>query len=133
MDDRETTHLIHDRIARLEARMKAVEHTLEITAVDVGAIRDDLKRELSRQSEELALTRQAVRIFEDTVKSFDGRIREMSSESKEMLAMLHEHIVAAAGEKTKVLVGVFTAGATGLASLGVLIWGVMQVASQIAT
>jgi len=127
MDDREGTQQIFERLSGLEQRMKIVEHTLEASTSDVRSIRDDLKRELSRQSEELALTRQAVRIFEDTVRNLDTQIRGMASESKEILSMLHQHIVTETGDKTKVLVGVFTAGATGLVSIGILIWGVMQV------
>jgi len=129
MDEHESTH-IYERLSGLEERMKTVERTLEMSSHDVRLIRDDLKRELSRQSEELALTRQAVRIFEDTVRGLDSQIRGMAGESKEILSMLHEHILTEAGDKTKVLVGVFTAGATGLTSLGVLIWGVMQVVQQ---
>lgn len=107
--------------------MKAVEHALDISSHDIKVIRDDIARELSRQSEELALTRQAVRIFEDTVRGFDVQIRGMASESKEILAMLHDHLVSEAKEKTKVWIGLLTSGATGLGTLGILIWGVMQV------
>lgn len=130
MDAHDAANQIYERISRLEQRMKTVEHTLEVSSGDVRAIRDDLKRELSRQSEELALTRQAVRIFEDTVKNLDSQIREMASESKEILLMLHGHLVTDAGDKTKVLVGVVTSAFAGLSTLGVLIWGVMQVVNR---
>ena len=110
--------------------MKTVEHTLDLSSADIKVIRDDLKHELSRQSEELALTRQAVRIFEDTVRGLDVQIRVMASESKEILTMLQDHLVTEAGDKLKVLIGLATAGATGLGTLGILIWGVMQVVQQ---
>jgi hypothetical protein len=130
MSDYGGQHEIYERLSGLEQRMKTVEHTLDISSNDIKTIRDDLKHELSRQSEELALTRQAVRIFEDTVKGLDTQIREMVSESKEILGMLQNHLIAESSEKTKILIGLATAGATGIGTLGILIWGVMQVVRQ---
>jgi hypothetical protein len=127
MSDYDGQHEIYERLSGLEQRMKTVEHTLDLSSNDIKTIRDDLKHELSRQSEELALTRQAVRIFEDTVRGLDIQIRAMASESKEILTMLQDHLVTEAKEKTKVLIGLATAGATGLGTLGILIWGVLQV------
>ena len=126
MNDRDAAQRIYERIAHLEQRMKTVEHKLEVSSTDVRAIRDDLKRELSRQSEELALTRQAVRIFEDTVRGLDEQIRGMASDSKEILNLFNDHRVADAGNRAKALVGIFTASLTGIGTLGVLAWGLFK-------
>lgn len=91
----------------------------------------ELIRELGRQSEELALIRQVVRILEDVVKKFDAQFAAMASEDRENFRRLHEHMTADAGSQSKLIAGVFTAGASGLVSLGVLIWGVWEVIQKL--
>lgn len=141
MDDRTSATQVYERLSALELRMKVVENKLESSSDDVRQLSDDLKRELSRQSEDLALTRQAVRIFEDVARGLESQLRLMATESvdrirgiaaenKEMLEMLHDHKLKDASDKSKMLVGVVTASGAGLASLGILIWGVMLVVAK---
>lgn len=94
-------------------------------------LRLELIRELGRHSEELALIRQVVRILEDVVKKFEAQFAAMASEDRENFRRLHEHMTADAGSQSKLIAGVFTAGASGLVSLGVLIWGVWEVIQKL--
>jgi hypothetical protein len=141
MDERDTRHEVFERLSILEQRVKSIEAALSASTHDIKSISDDLKRELARQSEDLALTRQAVRIFEDVARGLESqlkamaadaaeRMREITDENKTVLAMLHEHQLQDASDKMKVLVGVIVSSGAGLTSLGVLIWGVMQVVAK---
>ena len=132
---------IYERLSSLEQRMKTVEHALDMSTADIKDMRDDLKQELSRQSEELAMTRQAVRIFEDVARGLGSQLRTIASESsdrigviakesKEMLAMFHDYRVKDASDKSKVLVGVVIASGSGTLSLAVLTWVVTQLVNQ---
>lgn len=122
---------ISDRLIRLEARVIKLEQLVAEQIHSLPELRVELIRELGRQSEELALIRQVVRILEDVVKKFETQFAEMASEDRENFRRLHEHMTADAGSRSKLIAGVFTAGASGLASLGVLIWGVWEVIQKL--
>lgn len=122
---------VSDRVARLEARIMKVEQLVAEQVHSLPEFRLELIRELGRQSEELALIRQVVRILEDVVKKFDAQFAAMASEDRENFRLLHEHMTADAGSQSKLIAGVFTAGASGLVSLGVLIWGVWEVIQKL--
>ncbi|NCC26592.1 MAG: hypothetical protein EOM22_00190 [Gammaproteobacteria bacterium] len=94
-------------------------------------LRVELIRELGRQSEELALIRQVVRILEDVVKKFEMQFETMASEDRENFKRLHDHITADAGARSKIVTGVFVAGASGISTLGALVWGVWQVIDKL--
>lgn len=122
---------ISDRLIRLEERVIKLERLVAEQIHSLPELRVELIRELGRQSEELALIRQVVRILEDVVKKFETQFAEMASEDRENFRRLHEHMTADAGSRSKLVAAVFTAGASGLASLGVLIWGVWEVIQKL--
>ncbi len=129
-------HMVFERLSSLEHRMKTVEAALSESSHDIKSVSVDVKRELARQSEDLALTRQAVRIFEDVARGLEAQLRAMAAETtkqmhaitkenKEILESLHEHQLKDASDKTKVLVGVVASSGAGISSLCVLIWAML--------
>ena len=104
------------RIARLEDRVTKMESAM----TKQGQALPEIRMELSS-------IRQVVRILEDIVKRFEIQFAAMSKEDRDNFQRLHEHMTKDAGDRSKVLVGVFTAGASGLVTLVVFAWGIFEV------
>lgn len=108
------------RLERLEGRMDGFEARLD-------GCQCEMRAELARQSQEVAVVRETHRIFEDLL----GRAQEVQQTiARDVAAVrvaLLEHMAQEGKDKTRMLVGIVTAAVSALGTLAVLGWGVYQV------
>lgn len=107
-----TTH--EHRISRLEGR------------VDKNAA------QISEISREHAVTREALRIFEYAQNDLRECIETQSRETREVKTLLQQHIADENKDRGRLLAGVITAALSGLSTVAVLIWSVLELLHGVA-
>ena len=118
--------ILHRDFEEFKKRLSDIENQSHSLITSNLLFKDEVRQEIFNNTKEIAIIKEWITSFEQTINGLKDSVAEIITSNNKIHSELVEHKMKDSGDRLKIIGGIITAAISSIGTLGILIWGIIE-------